>query len=106
MARRKQPYITEAAQSLGEHIERLRLARGLTRMQLAREINVTQQQVEKYEQGAFVPIPMLEAIGLALDNQIPKRIIRRISNLRKIEIEQSTEQAELLELYAEAFEEE
>lgn len=95
----------EAEQHLGKLIERLRLQQGLTRMQLAREINVTQQQLEKYEQGAFIPLPMLEAIGEALDNPVPKRIIRRISNLRKLEIEHSMDQPELIDLYTEAFDE-
>lgn len=84
---------------LGQHLEKMRRAHGMTRQELARRINVTDQQLGKYEDGAFVPLPVLEAIGEALDAPAPKKLIRRISNLRKLEIEKGLEKPELSEFY-------
>ncbi len=99
---KRQRTSTEAEKFLGKRIEQIRLARGITRMQLGRTVNVPEQQIEKYERGALVPLPMLEAIGEALDEPIPKRIIRRISFSRKLEFEQQVDQPDLIGYYDEA----
>lgn len=84
---------------LGKNIERLRLSKKISRMQIGKKINATEQQVAKYESGEFVPLTVLEAIAEILDMPIQKRVIRRISFLRKLEKETKIEQEELLELY-------
>lgn len=98
---KKQPSDYQAQIVLGKRIERLRLRCGLSRMQLGRAINQKEQQIGKYEAGAFVPLPMLEKIAEVLGDPIQKRLIRKISFFRKLEQETKTEQSELLELYQE-----
>lgn len=93
----------EAQILLGKKIERLRNVRGLTRMQLGKAINETEQQVGRFEAGGFIPINTLERIGEALQNRIPKKIIRRISDYRAYEINEKTQAPELIELYNLAF---
>lgn len=89
---------------LGQKIQALRQAKEKTLKDVAYEVNVTRQQVEKMEAGiAFVALPMMEQIAEALGEPIPKRIIRRISNLRKIGVETEEQEEELMALYAEAF---
>lgn len=99
MARKKQP--NNAERMLGKKIERLRLVKQMSRMQLGRKINETEQQIAKYETGEFVPLTVLEAIASALGEPIQKKYIRRISFLRKLEIETQVEQEELAGLYSE-----
>ena len=70
-------------------------------MDLGKKINKTKQQIEKYEKGDFVPLPIIEKIAVALDAPIKKKIIRKISNLRKIEIETQQTQEELIDWYNE-----
>jgi transcriptional regulator with XRE-family HTH domain len=95
--------IRESSQILGKNIERLRLSRDVTRKKLGRSINKNEQQIAKYEKGEFVPLPVIEAIGKALDEPVPKKIIRRISFVRKLEAEQNAEHDdELIKLYNEA----
>jgi transcriptional regulator with XRE-family HTH domain len=99
---KKQP--TKAEILLGKEIEKLRRQRDLTRMQLGKIVNQKEQQIAKYETGgALVPMSMLESIADALDAPIQKKVIRRISLLRKIEIDTETEQTELLEIYSTLF---
>lgn len=88
---------------LGKKIEAYRKNLGLSRLQLGKIINQTEQQVGRYEAGAFVPIELLEKIGKALDNRIEKRIIRRIAKYRYIELNEKVDVVELAELYEEAF---
>jgi transcriptional regulator with XRE-family HTH domain len=88
---------------LGKKIEQYRKERGMTRMQLGKIINETEQKVGKFEAGGFVPIEMLELIGETLGNRIQKKIIRKISKYRAFEIEERIDAPELLELYEEAF---
>lgn len=102
MARKK--IVSKSQIILGRNIERLRLKKEITRMQLGRKINKTLQQIERYERGDFVPLPIMESIGLALGEPVQKKIIRRISFLRKLETEEAIDQEEeLIELYNEAF---
>ena len=44
-------FVTEINKHIGFKIYELRISSGLARAQLAKEINVTQQQLQKYEQG-------------------------------------------------------
>lgn len=48
---RKNDYILEVDKFIGEKIYSLRLAKGLSRQQLAEVIGVTHQQLQKYEKG-------------------------------------------------------
>lgn len=90
--------------ALGKNIERVRIVKNMTRQQLGSKINKTLQQIVKYEcEGALVPLPILEKICSALDEPVPKKIIRKICNFRKLEVELKTEMAdELIELYNQA----
>jgi len=94
----------EADIVLGEQIEKRRLAREVTRKQLGKVIKVTLQQIEKYEKGIDrVPMARLEIIGEFLDARVQKRIVRRISNLRKLESETGEIKDELVEIYSTIF---
>ncbi len=88
--------------TLGKNLARLRQSQDITRLQLGRMVNKKEQEIEKYEKGEFVPLPVLEDIAKALGEPIPKKIIRRISFLRKLEMETGIEQEELADLYNEA----
>lgn len=88
---------------LGRKIEEYRKARGLTRMQLGKIINETEQKVAKFEAGGFIPIEMLELLGETLGNRIQKKIIRKISSWRAFEIAERIDAPELSVLYEEAF---
>ena len=58
--------------SIGHKIYSLRLAKGLSRQQLAKAIGVTHQQLQKYEKGSKrVSASKLALIAKALDWQIP-----------------------------------
>jgi transcriptional regulator with XRE-family HTH domain len=48
---RKSDYLTTVDKIIGEKICSLRLAKGLSRIQLAEAIEVTHQQLQKYEKG-------------------------------------------------------
>jgi transcriptional regulator with XRE-family HTH domain len=86
---------------LGKNIERLRLLKNMSCAQLGRKINQTKQHIVRYECGeALVPLTVLEDIAFTLDEPIAKKIIRRISIVRKLEVENNTEMAdELIALY-------
>ncbi|MDA0782651.1 MAG: helix-turn-helix transcriptional regulator [Rickettsiales bacterium] len=89
---------------LGKNIARLRIAKDMSRNQLGRMINKNEQQIAKYEAGEFIPLPVIEDIGKALDEPVPKKIIRKISFIRKLETEQNAKlDNELSELYNLAF---
>ncbi|MAR57023.1 MAG: hypothetical protein CMM93_07560 [Rickettsiales bacterium] len=104
MKKRKAAY-PEAQIVLGEEIRALRERQQVTIKELAKRVRVTEQQMVKYEAGAFVPIPMLEAISKTLDAEIQKKYIRQISAAREREKDGSEEQELLCALYREAFEE-
>lgn len=89
--------------SLGEKLESYRKNRGLSRLQLGKIVNQTEQQIGRFEAGAFVPMAMLDKLGKALDNRIEKRLIRRISKYRDIELADGIDAPELSDLYEEAF---
>jgi transcriptional regulator with XRE-family HTH domain len=91
--------------ALGRNIEKLRLLKNLSRRELGRKINKNEQQILKYETGHdFVPLPIIEKIAVALDQPVNKKIIRRISFVRKTESEENVQlDDELINLYDEAF---
>jgi hypothetical protein len=89
---------------LGKNIENMRLAKNITRRQLGKVINQLEQKVKSYEKGGFVPLTVIEDIGDAFNERVPKRIIRRISTFRKNEIAHNIIHDELCDLYNEAFE--
>ena len=64
-------YIKEVDKSIGSKIYSLRLAKGLSRKQLAASINVTHQQLQKYEKGTNrISIGRLLLISKALNKNI------------------------------------
>lgn len=99
--KKKRP-ATDAQIRLGELLHKLREHKNVSRKELGKMVKVTEQQIAKYEAGAFVPMAMLENLSTSLGEQIPKKLIRRISALRKIELQEEEEIAELIEVYEEA----
>lgn len=95
--------IFEAEQVLSEHICAIRQECQLSRRELAQRINEKEQAITRYETGGFVPLPSLEALGEAFGRPVQKKIIRRISFLRKLEKEKGEEQRELISLYQSLF---
>lgn len=98
-----QTTITPASKLLGSRIKALRLHLGMTPLDLGRKVNQPLQQIVKFEEGHFIALAMLEELGLALGAPIAKKIIRRISFLRKLELELGEEQSDLAEIYGELF---
>lgn len=104
MAKRFTRKPTPAEVTLGQRIQAMRLAKGLNTRALGKLVNVPEQQITRYENGsAFIPIEMLEALAREMGEEIPKRIIRRISTLRHLERVEEEEKEELEALYCEAF---
>ena len=69
--RKDDNYIKEVDKSIGNKIYSLRLAKGLSRKQLATSINVTHQQLQKYEKGTNrISIGRLLLISKALNKNI------------------------------------
>jgi transcriptional regulator with XRE-family HTH domain len=65
---RQHSYIAEVDQFIGGKIYSLRLAKGLSRQQLAEVIGVTHQQLQKYEKGTNrISAGRLVLIAKALD---------------------------------------
>ena len=93
-----------AEQHLGALIKEARRLADMDALRMAKAINVTTQQLAKYEQGAFVPLPVIEAITDTLGERVPKKTIRRISFLRKLEKDKGVDESEqLIFLYDETF---
>ena len=68
---RKNDYLQKVDLLLGERIYSLRLAKGLSRQQLAEMIDITHQQLQKYEKGVNrISIGRLMLIAKALDTEI------------------------------------
>lgn len=95
--------IFEAERVLSEHILETRQKCQITRRDLAQQIGEKEQAITKYETGGFVPLPSIEALGEAFGAPVEKKLIRRISFLRKLEKEKGEEQLELISLYRSLF---
>ena len=68
---RKNDYITEVDKHIGDKIYFLRLAQGLSRQQLSRIVDVTHQQLQKYEKGTNrISVGRLVLIAKALSQEI------------------------------------
>lgn len=68
---RKNDYIVKVDKIVGEKIYSLRLAKGLSRQQLAESIGVTHQQLHKYEKGTNrLSVGRLVMIAQALSKDI------------------------------------
>jgi transcriptional regulator with XRE-family HTH domain len=68
---RKNEYIKEVDQFIGKKIYSLRLAKGLSRQQLAETIEVTHQQLQKYEKGTNrISVGRLVMIAKALGKSV------------------------------------
>ena len=68
---RKNDYIFEVDQFIGKKIYSLRLAKGLSRQQLASVIDVTHQQLQKYEKGMNrISVGRLVLIAKALEKDV------------------------------------
>jgi len=64
-------YISEVDRFVGKKIYSLRLAKGLSRQQLAKVIGVTHQQLQKYEKGTNrISVGRLALIARALSEKI------------------------------------
>ena len=64
-------YLKEVDKSIGSKIYSLRLAKGLSRKQLAASVNVSHQQLQKYEKGTNrISIGRLLLISKALNKNI------------------------------------
>ncbi len=71
MIARRNDYLHKIDQLIGEKIYSLRLAKGLSRQQLADIVEVTGQQLQKYERGINrISIGSLVLIAKALDKNI------------------------------------
>lgn len=68
---RKSDFIAEVDRFIGNKIYSLRLAKGLSRQQLAEVIDVTHQQLQKYEKGINrISVGRLVLIAKALDKSV------------------------------------
>ena len=68
---RKNDYIAEVDRHIGEKIFSLRLAQGYSRQQLSEVIDVTHQQLQKYEKGINrISVGRLALIAQALSKNI------------------------------------
>ena len=64
-------YISEVDKFVGKKIYSLRLAKGLSRQQLAKVIGVTHQQLQKYEKGTNrISVGRLALIAKALSERV------------------------------------
>ena len=98
------PVANKSDIALGKNLKELRVRQEMSQIQLGRKVNDTWQQIDKFEDGARVPAPKLEELAEALGVRIPKKLIRKIVNCRKLEMEDGiNQQEELIELYNEAF---
>lgn len=88
---------------LGKNIWRLRDSLGLGPRDIGKKLKMTEKQYLQLERGALVPLPKLEIIGKILGHPVQKRDIRRISFLRKLEMETQIEQVDLIGIYNEIF---
>jgi len=71
MMARKNEYIQEVDQFVGDKIYSLRLAKGLSRQQLSEVIGVTHQQLQKYEKGTNrISVGRLVLIAKALGKTV------------------------------------
>jgi len=68
---RKSEFTEKVDKAIGEKIQELRIAMGLSRQQLAAEVGVTHQQLQKYEKGTNrISAGRLAAISKALKKPI------------------------------------
>lgn len=68
---RKNQYIMEIDKFIGNKIYSLRLAKGLSRQQLSKVIDVTHQQLQKYEKGTNrISVGRLVLIAKALGKEV------------------------------------
>ncbi len=68
---RKNDYIKEVDEFIGDKIYNLRLGKGLSRQQLAEVIGVTHQQLQKYEKGTNrISVGRLVLIAKALGKNV------------------------------------
>jgi transcriptional regulator with XRE-family HTH domain len=68
---RKNDFIKNVDKLIGDRIFSLRLAKGLSRQQLAEEIEVTHQQLQKYEKGTNrISVGRLVLIAKALSEPV------------------------------------
>ena len=69
---RKSSYLEQIDKFIGRKIYFLRLAKGLSRAELSKVIDVTYQQLQKYENGTNrVSASRLMLIAKALEHEIP-----------------------------------
>ncbi len=99
----KHPAPSPSSIWLGKRIERIRTFKNIPIKQVSKLLKETEQQIIKMERGAFISLPKLQLMAELFDMPIQKRIIRKISALRKLEQENKTSyDDELQALYEEA----
>ena len=100
----KHPAPSSSAVWLGKRLERIRTLRGVGRREVAKLLKETEKKIVSMERGAFISLPRLELLGEFYGQPVDKKIIRKISNARKLEQEHDTSfDEELRALYEEAF---
>ena len=91
---------------LGQKMTEVREKLEMQPKEFAKKINVTLQQLQKYEDGTdMVPLNVLERIEKKCGIYLPKRIYRKISKLRVIEQENGETPEELFEVIENIWEE-
>ena len=91
---------------LGEKLTDIRQKLALQPKDFAKKVNVTLQQLQKYEDGTdMVPMNILERIEKKCGVYLPKRIYRKISKLRALEQETGETPEELFEVMENIWEE-
>lgn len=100
----KHPAPPPSAIWLGKRIERIRTVKGISLRDVAKLLKLTEKQVVAMERGAFISLPNIEKLAVLFEQPVEKKLIRRISNTRKLEQEHDTSYDEELQaLYGEAF---
>ena len=95
---RKNDYSSKVDKLIGDKIYSLRLAKGLTRSQLAEAIEVTQQQLQKYEKGLNrIAVGRLLLISKVLERNI-KYFLEDIKEDKDIEVTPTQHQRMCIEI--------
>lgn len=88
-------------QILGEQLRKLREVKSLSPLDFCKKVNVTTGQLEKYEKGIdMIPLSTLEIFEEKLGLYLPKKVMRKLSVLRR-DVEENNE--ELSEIYKTIF---
>ena len=77
----------------------------MSKLEVAKKIKVIESQISKFEMGGFISLPNIEKLAEAYGEPVIKKIIRKISFIRKTEKENNVNlDDELIEQYSKIFE--